>query len=152
MNPTARQNTTEVLPRGVLLAIGAMVLLTVAGTAAVRWSGVSIHTPDAAPAAVRALRFEDGADGSVVVIDAASGQPAARLTGEQGFLRGTLRAMARERKRAGLGSEPAFELIFRADGRLTLSDPATGQRIDLESFGPTNAGVFARLRDRPRQP
>ncbi|MBC7781542.1 MAG: photosynthetic complex assembly protein PuhC, partial [Proteobacteria bacterium] len=36
-------------------------------------------------------------------------------------------------------------LIGRADGRLTLADPATGQRIDLESFGPTNAAVFARL-------
>ena len=36
-------------------------------------------------------------------------------------------------------------LIGRADGRLTLADPATGARIDLEAFGPTNAGVFARL-------
>jgi putative photosynthetic complex assembly protein len=58
-----------------------------------------------------------------------------------------LRAMARERRKQGLGAEPAFELIARADGRLTLSDPATGERVDLESFGPTNAGVFARLLD-----
>ena len=38
-----------------------------------------------------------------------------------------------------------FELIARADGRLTLIDTATEARIDLESFGPTNAAVFARL-------
>ena len=37
------------------------------------------------------------------------------------------------------------ELIGRADGRLTLEDPTTGRRVDLESFGPTNAGVFAQL-------
>jgi hypothetical protein len=37
-------------------------------------------------------------------------------------------------------------LIGRTDGRLTLQDPSTGQRIDLESFGPTNAAVFASLR------
>jgi putative photosynthetic complex assembly protein len=140
------------LPRGVLLAIGALMFISMAGTATVRWSGMSIHEPDAAPASVRVLRFEDGTDGSVLVIDAATGQTAARMTGEQGFLRGTLRAMARERKRSGLGSEPPFELIGRADGRLTLADPATGQRIDLESFGPTNAAVFARLLERARQP
>jgi hypothetical protein len=44
-----------------------------------------------------------------------------------------------------IGPQPPFELAARADGRLTLTDPATGARIDLESFGPTNAGVFARL-------
>jgi len=27
-----------------------------------------------------------------------------------------------------------------------LLDPSTGQRIDLESFGPSNAAVFASLR------
>mgnify|MGYP006276983711 CR=1 FL=1 len=45
----------------------------------------------------------------------------------------------------GQGAEQPFQLIARADGRLTLADPVTGQRIDLESFGPANAGVFARL-------
>jgi putative photosynthetic complex assembly protein len=56
-----------------------------------------------------------------------------------------LRALARERQKRDLGAGPAFELIARADGRLTLNDPATGERLDLESFGPTNAAVFARL-------
>ena len=37
-------------------------------------------------------------------------------------------------------------LIGRTDGRLTLQDPSTGQRIDLESCGPSNAAVFASLR------
>ena len=64
---------------------------------------------------------------------------------ETNIMRGALRALARERKKRGLGPEQPFELIARKDGRLTLHDPATGVRIDLESFGPTNAGVFARL-------
>jgi hypothetical protein len=38
-----------------------------------------------------------------------------------------------------------FELIARVDGRVTLFDPSTGQRVDLESFGPTNTGEFARF-------
>jgi putative photosynthetic complex assembly protein len=145
----------EVLPRGVLMAIGALVLVSVAGTAAVRLSGISIHEPDTAALASRSLRFEDTADGSVLVIDAATGTQAARLEGEQGFLRGILRALARERKQNGpTGSEQPFDLVYRTDGRLTLVDPVTGRHIDLESFGPKNAGVFARLlnRDNPRQP
>jgi len=32
---------------------------------------------------------------------------------------------------------------------LTLVDPGTGRRVDLESFGPTNAAVFARLMQIP---
>jgi putative photosynthetic complex assembly protein len=136
---------TEVLPRGVLVAIGVLLVIALVGTAAVRLSGVSVREPDAQTVASRALRFDDGADGSVIITDATTGQPAARISGEQGFLRGTLRAMARERRRSGEGAGPAFELLARADGRLTLFDPVTQQRIDLESFGPTNAAVFARL-------
>ena len=55
------------------------------------------------------------------------------------------RGLARERKRKGLGPELPFELIGRADGRLTLADPGTGRRVDLDSFGPDNSAVFASL-------
>ena len=56
-----------------------------------------------------------------------------------------MRSLVRERKRQGLGPETPFQLLARADGRLTLLDPSTGRRIDLESFGPTNSAVFQRL-------
>lgn len=137
--------TDNILPRGVLLAVGAVLLATLIGVASVRLSGTDISEPDEAAVAVRELRFEDRPDGSVVVIDAPSQTVIHTMTGENGFFRGALRGLARERKRNGLGSEQPFQLIGRADGRLTLVDPATGQRIDLESFGPTNAAVFARF-------
>lgn len=143
----ARPPTHDTMPRGPLLLIGALLLAALAGVAGVRLSGTEIREPDAAAVAQRSLRFEDRRDGSVAVLDARSGQQIESIQGEAGFLRGALRAMARERRKQGLGAEPAFELIARADGRLTLSDPATGERVDLESFGPTNAGVFARLLD-----
>jgi putative photosynthetic complex assembly protein len=133
------------LPRGALLAIGGVLLASVVAVAAVRFSGVTIREPDEAAVAMRELRFEDRADGSVIVIDAPSQTVIHTMVGENGFFRGALRGLARERKRNGLGSEQPFQLIGRADGRLTLVDPATGQRIDLESFGPTNAAVFARF-------
>ena len=143
----ARPPAPDTMPRGPLLLIGALLLAALAGVAGVRLSGTEIREPDAAAVAQRSLRFEDRRDGSVAVLDARSGQQIESIQGEAGFLRGALRAMARERRKQGLGAEPAFELIARADGRLTLSDPATGERVELESFGPTNAGVFARLLD-----
>jgi len=128
-----------------MLALAALVLISLISVAAVRWSGMSVHTPDAPPVATRLLRFEDRPDGSIAVIDAASGRLLERVQGEQGFLRGSLRAMARERRMREIGALPPFELAARADGRLTLMDTATGARLDLESFGPTNAAVFARM-------
>jgi putative photosynthetic complex assembly protein len=137
----------DTVPRGPLMAIGALVLATLAGVSAIRLSGVDIHAPDAAAVVTRELRFEDRPDGSIAVIDAREQRLVSSITGESGFVRGTLRGLARERRRSGIGAEQPFELIGRADGRLTLHDPATGRVVDLESFGPVNAGEFVRLLD-----
>ena len=97
----------------------------------------------------RTLRFEDRPNGDVAVMDGKSAVEITRYAGEQGFVRGILRTLARERMRRGIGSGPTFELIGHTDGRLTLLDPATGQRINLESFGPTNMTSFAMLQPVP---
>jgi putative photosynthetic complex assembly protein len=65
--------------------------------------------------------------------------------GTNGFLRGTMRGLARERKREGVSPELPFLMIGRSDGKLTLEDPGTGRRVDVGSFGPTNAAVFAAI-------
>ncbi len=95
----------------------------------------------------RTLHFEDRPDGSIAVLEAPSRREVARFEGEQGFARGVLRTLAHARQRRGIGPQDPFTLTGLANGRLTLADPATGERIDLESFGPTNRAVFARLRD-----
>ena len=136
--------TVAVFPRFALVVAGVIVALTLGGVGAARWSGFDGKQQDAAPTAQRALRFQDRPQGGIAVVDAASSATLDTVYGEQGFLRGTLRAVVRERKLRGLVSDAPLQLIARADGRLTLTDPATGSRIDLESFGPTNAAVFAR--------
>jgi putative photosynthetic complex assembly protein len=132
-------------PRWVLLCAGAVLLFALVSVAVVRLTGNGPDQRAAAATSERALRFEDRPDGSVAIIDGETHQLLSQVNGEQGFLRGTLRALSRERKARGLGSEIPFRLIARADGGLTLYDPATSQRVDLESFGPSNAGVFAPL-------
>ncbi len=133
------------LPRGPLVAIAALVGASLLAAVTVRLSGMDIHQPDAPASVTRQLRFEDLPDGGIAVTDAASGERVETITGQNGFVRGALRGLTRERRRSGIGPQPPFELIGRADGRLTLADPATGRHIDLESFGPTNAAGFARL-------
>ena len=136
--------TPEIIPRKALLAGGLVLAAIVGAIGTARLAGVDIAEPDAVTVVERTLRFVDRPDGGIAVVDARSGRTLDVMQGEQGFLRGTLRGMARERRRSGIDDSTPLSLLARADGRLTLVDPATGRRIDLESFGPTNAAVFAR--------
>jgi len=137
------------MPRAPLLAAGALVALAIVGSTWARWTGIGrAELPTSDATAQRELRFEDRSDGGVSVIDAATGRISQVLQpGHDGFIRATLRTLARERKRRDIGAEVPFVLRTHADGRLTLEDPALNRRIDLEAFGPTNAGAFARLMD-----
>jgi len=142
----------DTFPRWVLMCAGGVIAFSLVSVGMVRLTG---NGPDQRPAAAtqeRQLRFEDRPDGSIAITDARSGEPVTSVQGEQGFVRGALRALARERKARGLGAEQPFQLLVRRDGGLTLYDPATSQRVDLEAFGPTNADNFARLlKDPPAQ-
>lgn len=146
--PTATSQASRAgTPRGPLLAVFALLLGTVLAVAAVRFSGTgALRVPDAPAQSVRELLFEDRPDGSIVVRDAHDRHIVDRVEpGSNGFLRGTMRGLARERRRQGIGPEVPFQLIGRADGRLTLQDPGTGRRVDIESFGPINSAAFAHL-------
>lgn len=142
----------HILPRHIGVALGLVMFASLALVAVVRWSGAEIRHADSPSQQVRLLRFEDRPNGDIGVVNAQTGADVAQFSGEQGFLRGALRAMARERKRRDLGPMDPFELHARTDGRLTLIDPATHMRLDLESFGPTNAGLFAQLLQDPQTP
>ncbi len=108
-------------------------------------SGKLTREADAQAVITKQLRFEDRSDGSIAVVSASDGRVVKVIEGEAGFVRGILRAMARERRIKEVNQTIPFELIARADGRLTLLDPATGNRIDLESFCKDNVIEFAVL-------
>jgi putative photosynthetic complex assembly protein len=143
-SPTALSSSTHTLPWAVKL-LGSMLLLILMAVGFARWQGISDRQADAATVWQRDLIFADGPQGTVIVKDARNQTTIASFEGEQGFLRSTLRALVRERKRQGIGPDAPMQLMGRADGRLTLLDPSTQQRIDLEAFGPSNVAVFAGL-------
>jgi putative photosynthetic complex assembly protein len=134
-------------PRGALFGAAALVGLALACTGFARVSGIgTTHAPEAAAIASRDLRFEDRADGAVAVYDVGSDRVLDVLApGTNGFVRGVLRGLARDRRREDIGSDPPFRLTRWDDGRLSIEDTATHQRIELVSFGPTNVAAFARL-------
>jgi len=128
---------------GWVLAVGVFSALLAVG---VQRLGGGLVPDDAGPARWQArLHFEDRPNGDIGVLNAA-GQEVACFTGEQGFMRTALRTLARERLRRGLGPQAPFELTAHANGRLSLSDPSTGVRIALESFGPAQVAAFTRLK------
>jgi len=133
--------------RSPIMAASLLVLLALAGTALVRVTGSGMDKMPLAPiTASHELRFEDGKDGSILIYEAKHNKLIdSAAPGTSNFLRGTLRGLARERKRIGVDSGPPFRLVAHTDGRLMLEDPSTGRYVDLGSFGNTNRETFVRL-------
>ena len=97
---------------------------------------------------VRQLTFSDRADGAVVVRDVATGETVRVLVDGvpgNGFVRGVMRGMARDRHIHGIGMAPPFTLTLWKNQSLSLEDKATGRSIELGSFGPDNRAAFAAM-------
>ena len=136
---------SQPFPRGALLGAGALILFTLLAAGASRLTGGPASQPTGTALASRDLRFEDLSDGGVLVRDARDGSTVDVLApGSNGFIRASLRSIARRRKFDGEASQ-VFHLTAWADGRLTLDEPVTGSLIELEAFGRTNEMSFARL-------
>lgn len=135
------------VPKGVLLAAGALLTLTLVLAAGARMVHAAHPAPPLPPPlAVLEVRFEDRPDGAIAMLDAASGRELSVVPPRtNGFIRGVLRGMFRNRRLESLGPDGTFRLAREADGRLSLQDEQTGRRVDLGAFGPTNSAAFAEL-------
>ena len=132
-------------PRIMMAVMG----LAVAGAAAGRLSGPHRVEETGTVLSARDLRFTDRADGAVVITDAGTGRTVDVLEGEQGFVRATMRGLARARHSEGIGAAPPFHLAAWSDGRLTLDDATTGRHLELQAFGSLNVAQFVRLLEMP---
>lgn len=134
------------LPRGMVLGT----IIVMAGTLVLATLGhdapVNPATAGVQPAASRDLRFSDRADGAVVVTNAATGRQLDVVEpGTEGFVRGAMRGLVRQRRIAEIGPDVPFRLSAWPDGRITLQDMANGNTMELHAFGRTNAEAFLRL-------
>ena len=135
------------VPTAALAIAGVFAVFTIAlaGFARASDSGTLGASSQATPVMVRALLFSDRPDGSVGVYDARQNQELAPLEGSGGFVRGALRALARQRRLADVGPEVPFYLIKWSDGRLTLEDSSTSNHLELQAYGSTNTQTFEAL-------
>ncbi len=149
--PGAKSAMQDLTPPKPMLRV-AVVMVALTFTLAISASqfgiGKSADTYGA-PVAQRALAFADAPDGGIIVRDGETGAVALTLPqGTNGFLRGALRGLADRRRTARLSHEAPFLLTAWDDGRITLEDPLTRQRVAVSSFGPTQVRSFVALLDR----
>jgi putative photosynthetic complex assembly protein len=139
---------TKPFPRLALIAGVVLMGGSIAAAAAGRYAQTSHVSPaqSSQPVIARDLAFFDMQNGSVEVRDS-EGQQVLFVAepGTNGFIRGVMRGMARNRHAHGLGQKEAFRLAQWPNGRLSLEDLATGRVIELEAFGAENRKAFAQL-------
>lgn len=146
------------VPKQALIAAAALLGVTMALTGAVSMGWIAKSAvPEAgraangvAPEATRLLTVVDRADGAVIISDATTGQQVMEIGyGQGGFVRATLRRLAKARAAAGIGSEPPFEIVRWANGALSLRDPQTGKTAEIHGFGPDHSRTFAEMLKEP---
>jgi putative photosynthetic complex assembly protein len=104
-------------------------------------------------AASRDLVFARQADGSMTVKIAETRALVTTLpNAEEGFVAMTIKSMTRERNKFNVADTEPYRLSRLKNGRLSLTDPVTGTRIELVAFGVTNIGAFAQLLTTEPQP
>ncbi len=147
-------------PTAALFGAALLVLTTTTGVGIIQFQK---HLTDKAPAVaiegatvlqVRTLRFVDQQDGvsvyggHVLVFDAKTGAELPQLRDREGFVRAILNSLSYERTKRGVNAAPVFELASWSDNQITITDNATGARINLGDFGPGNKSAFLRFFDR----
>lgn len=145
----------ERFPKSALYAAGALIAVSIITVGSIRLG--LLPAPETAPQSrerrqvavvtERDFRFEDRADGALLVTDVAANKlvfiyPPGSNTG---FIRGVMRGLMRERRLKEVARTGSVTVAQWADGALTLTDTSTGRIIELGSFGSTNRAAFAQL-------
>lgn len=134
-------------PKPVLFAIGLLLASVTAFVGVSQLTGIGVaDLSDEAYVERIDVRFLDEANGGVGAYDPATGavihifQP-----GEGGFVRTALRSLNLNRRQAGIGPMPPYELQKSATGHFVLLDPSTGKSLTLDAFGDANEDAFAQI-------
>jgi putative photosynthetic complex assembly protein len=135
-------------PRIPLVGAGLLLAVTIGVVLLSRLGGVSsvVLVPMGKLVETREIAFLDAPKGALNVVDTSTQEVIFTTgTGTDGFLRGTLRALGRDRKRVGGQKVEPYTVSRWESGHITLTDSVTGAKIDLAAFGSTNVAVFERF-------
>lgn len=141
---TASEHTQE-LPRPLLLSAALLVL------AAIGMVAIGDDLPqtgldsDEAIVTSYEVRLHTLEDGSVLPILADGTRLSPISADKAGFVTGVMRGLSRGRKLSGSDPDAPYRVARLRDGRLLLTDTATGTSINLDVFGSDNARTFAKI-------
>ena len=112
-------------------------------------NSASFSSPGTGPPGVsERIVVQDLANGAVGIFHAESGAAIVRYESGQGaFVRTIFRSLVRDRRVRGVSAAPVFILYTLGDGDITVEDPSTNSRIQLEAFGEPNAEHFRQMFD-----
>jgi putative photosynthetic complex assembly protein len=149
--PRLRHREDELVPRFMVRAMFALVVICLVLVSAARITGRPLESTPADTPVIRerAIHLSGDTSGAARVLDA-NGSVIADLPGDQGgFIAGVQRVIERERAKRGLTSDAPVLLQLREGNRLSITDPLTGWSAELMGFGATNTRSFARLLGQP---
>ena len=143
MNQNPNHNKDPLLPIA-KVCIGFLLLLII-GIFIFKESGLNNQLNDNIEiVASRELHFYDTSDGKILITDK-NGVSISVVGGEGGFMRAVMRSLAKDRITLGVGPEQPFNLVANQKGLISIVDPVTGNKVDVSSFGQTNAEIFTNL-------
>ena len=135
----------DMIPKGLLLAMGLLALL---GVALAAYSSLTGGPRAGVPVAAEALRERllilEGNSAQAVKVRTADGALLIDLP-HGGFVTVVQNAVSTARHRHGVDQSLPVRLVEYANHRLVLEDPATGESFELYAFGSDNKAAFERL-------
>ena len=144
---TFKTRQTDMIPRGLLLAMG---LFALSGLAIASYASLTGGPRAGVPAASEPIRERqlilEGNSAQSVTVRAADGSLLIDLP-HGGFVTVVQNAVSTARHRHGVDQSLPVRLVEYANHRLVLEDPATGESFELYAFGSDNKAAFERLFD-----
>ena len=142
---TLRDRDRDMIPAPLLRMMLALVIASLLLVSFSVWTGRAQtgHPKDAAVIAERQLIIKTGGAKAVTLYDT-DGNLLEHLD-HGGFVTVIGSGLDRERTVHGVSKDLPVTLTRRANGRLTVTDPATGWSVELTVFGSDNEAAFAKL-------
>lgn len=135
----------ELIPRRLVIAMFSLALASVLLVAfAVLTDRPLVGQPKLAPVVAKRDLIIESNGNAIRVTDAATRQTVLNLT-NGGFISVVNDGLERARLVNRLQGNPPVTLTLYENGRLSLTDPATGWSTEISSFGPGNVGVWMNL-------
>lgn len=149
MQSTAASQERELIPKALLRAMLALVLLCLA---IVTWARVTDRPlqakwVDGPIAQERSIQVYADTTGAARVLDADGTLIVDLPANKGGFIAGVWRSLAFVRAKSGIDADAPAKLVRFKDGRMALEDDLSGWRVELIGFGATNSAAFAQLMD-----